>query len=314
LLAVVCSRLWARRLWRSWLIVWRARCGITGSITRGIPRGIAKFVSIARTFKCKAEAAVCISMLLPLSIDGRVIIIRTSSTPPLLRLHDLALPTIIMATFLFTGSFVLTLAHLFTLALLFFSLFSFPLFLLALLPVEAEECSSRAETTSCDLRSTREAAVALFLIIALALTAVVVSFAVAVIAVLSWTITVAVTIVIFVASAVLFTLRFLRMFAVAFGVLRIGCNVPAIAVGIARVPSSVFIASLKAVVTTTCTVPVFAVTSHSKASPRYTAIFVVPGRALSTFVVPRLTTIVVLLIVSFSRVVLVDSLSPTSVC
>jgi hypothetical protein len=95
-------------------------------------------VTIARTFEGKAETAVCISMLFPLAIDGRIIIVRASSTPPLLRLNDFALPAVIVTTFLFARSFVLTHAHLFTLSLLFLSLLSFALFLLALLPVEAE--------------------------------------------------------------------------------------------------------------------------------------------------------------------------------
>jgi hypothetical protein len=291
------------------LIVWYAWC----SITRSITRSIARFVAIARTFKGKAETAVCISMLFPLAIDGSVIIVRASSTPPLLRLNDFTLPAVIVATFLFARSFVLTHAHLFALSLLFLSLFSFPLFLLALLPVEAKKCSSRTEASSCNLRGARETVVAVFLIFALALTAVVVSFAVAIIAILPWTIAVAITVVIFVASAVLLALRFLWIFAISLRILRVSYDVSAIAVGKARVPGSISVASFEAVITAASAISICAVTSYSEASPGYTAVFVMPGCALSTFVVAWLATIVVVLIISFSRAVLMHSLSSASV-
>jgi hypothetical protein len=149
---------------------------------------------------------------------------------------------------MFTRSFVLPLA----LPLLFFSLFALALLLLSLLPVEAKQRRSCTETTSSNLRRARETIVAVLLVVTLAVAAAVVSLSV-------WPIAVAVTVVIFVAPAVLFPLRFLRVFALTVGILRVHCDVPA--------KARVSVASLEAVVTSTSTVSVCAFSSNSEASP-----------------------------------------------
>jgi hypothetical protein len=130
------------------------------------------------------------------------------------------------------------------------------------------------------------------------------------IAVLAWAVAIAVTVVVFVAPAVLFALWFLRILALAVGVLRVRRDVPRES----RVSSNVSVASLETVVTSTSAIAVCAVSPYSEASPRYTAVLGMSSCAQSTLVVSRLTAVFVLRVVSFSRAILVDSLSPAAVC
>jgi hypothetical protein len=188
-----------------------------------------------------------------LAIDWRIVLARGTSTAASLGFRS-ALPLPISAAVVFARPLKFTLASLLALSFLFFSLFPLPLLLLSLFSVKAKECCSSAETSCCDLGSTRKAVVAFFLVVALALAAAMMPVAV----VLSWAITVAaVTIIVLIAAMVFFVLRIRRVRTLAFRVLRVKWRK-------SRVPGWT---CLKALVASASTISVLAVAPNSKASP-----------------------------------------------